>query len=178
MDRTYRRKKKKKNVRKIRLFRLIFILAIISSCVYLSYKFDIGKKVVYAVQTISKDNSNQEGLVDGDSNKNSIKGQTLVEDKDGYTMTFTTINSENKKTYKEYKQNVDSSWSESGYWGGTMRENGCGITSIATIASGYGSNLTPDDLREEYYPHLDSEDTKDAFKELGIKTTDFFYFFI
>lgn len=59
-------------------------------------------------------------------------GQKNVSGKDGYITTFTTTNG---KTYKEYKQNGDSSWAERYYWGGTMAENGCGITCLATLAS-------------------------------------------
>ena len=59
-----------------------------------------------------------------------------------------------KNTYIEYKQNADSSWSNNQYWGGTMAENGCGITALATILSGYNKNYTPEDLRQQYYPKL------------------------
>ena len=58
--------------------------------------------------------------------------------KDGYFTTFTTVNN-HKKTYKEY-------------WGDTMAENGCGITVMSIILSGYGKDYTPEDLREKYYP--------------------------
>ena len=59
-------------------------------------------------------------------------GQKAILGKDGYFTTFTTTDG---KIYKEYKQNGDSSWAERYYWGGTMAENGCGITCIATLAS-------------------------------------------
>lgn len=59
-------------------------------------------------------------------------GQKNISGEDGYFTTFTTTNG---KTYKEYKQNGNSSWSERYYWGGTMAQNGCGITCIATLAS-------------------------------------------
>ena len=71
--------------------------------------------------------------------------------KDGYFTTFTTVNN-HKKKYKEYKQNGDSSWSNKEYWGDTMAENGCGITVMSIILSGYGKDYTPEDLREKYYP--------------------------
>ena len=35
-----------------------------------------------------------------------------------------------------------------------MAENGCGITALATILSGYNKNYTPEDLRQQYYPKL------------------------
>ena len=102
-------------------------------------------------------------------------GQEAVSDKDGYFTTFTTVD-ENKKTYKEFKQNGSSSWASKPYWGGTMEENGCGITALAIIASGYGKNVTPEDLREEFYPVLDGNSYGNVLKNYyGIDNTDFLY---
>ncbi|MCI8482516.1 MAG: hypothetical protein HFJ27_05665 [Clostridia bacterium] len=67
-------------------------------------------------------------------------GQKNISGKDGYFTTFTTTNG---KTYKEYKQGGNSSWSERYYWGGTMAENGCGITCLATLASRLWYELYP-----------------------------------
>ncbi len=36
-----------------------------------------------------------------------------------------------------------------------MAENGCGITALATILSGYNHKYIPEDLRQKYYPVLD-----------------------
>lgn len=93
---------------------------------------------------------------------------------DGYTSTFTTI-SEHQKKYKEYKQNQNSPWANKSYWGGTMSENGCGITSLSIISSGYNINLTPEDFRKKYAPHLKGEDMPIAIRHLGIKCTDFYF---
>ena len=68
-----------------------------------------------------------------------------------------------------------ASWTDKSYWGGTMRKNGCGITSMAIVASGYGLDITPEDLRQKYYPHLNGDDMASAFKKMGIKCTDFSY---
>lgn len=90
-----------------------------------------------------------------DINQNYLgKGQEKAKNKEGYFTTFTTIES-HQKTYKEYKQNGNFLWSNKQYWGGSMAENGCGITAMATILSGYGKNNTPEDLRKKYYPVLD-----------------------
>ena len=35
-----------------------------------------------------------------------------------------------------------------------MAENGCGITVMSIILSGYNKNYTPEDLRQKYYPVL------------------------
>ena len=43
-------------------------------------------------------------------------GQEAVKNKDGYFTIFTT-EEKNKKIYKEYKQNSNSSWSKKEYWG-------------------------------------------------------------
>ena len=102
-------------------------------------------------------------------------GQEKVKNKDGYFTTFTTIDS-NKKIYKEYKQNNNFSWSNNQYWGGTMSENGCGITAIATILSGYNKNYTPENLRQKYYPVLDNTTiSKELSNTFDIKNTDFYY---
>lgn len=98
-----------------------------------------------------------------------------VKDKDGYFSTFTTED-KNKKIYKEYKQNGYSSWSNLEYWGGTMTDNGCGITAIATILSGYNKNYTPGELRKKYYPVLDNEKiSKELSSTFGITNSNFFY---
>lgn len=111
-----------------------------------------------------------------DTNKNySGIGQEKVKNKDGYFTTFTTVET-NKKTYIEYKQNSGSSWDNNLYWGGSMAENGCGITALATILSGYNKEYTPEDLRLRYYPKLDydtlSEELSNNFQ---IKNTNFYY---
>lgn len=67
------------------------------------------------------------------------------------------------------------SWAESNYWGGTMTDNGCGITAISIIASGYGSKYTPEYFRNKYYPHLDATKIEKAINSLGIKCTEFYF---
>lgn len=102
-------------------------------------------------------------------------GQKSVEGKDGYFTTFTTVDV-NEKTYKEYKQNGLSSWANHKYWGGTMEENGCGITAISIILSGYNKNYSPEKLRKKYYPVLNNEKlSKELSDTFGIKNTDFYY---
>ncbi len=114
-----------------------------------------------------------------DTNKNYAGiGQKMVKSKDGYFTTFTTIEN-HKKSYIEYKQNGDSSWSHHQYWGGTMAENGCGITAIATILSGYNKSYTPEALRQKYYPVLDYDSlSKELFNTFNIKNTDFYYDYV
>lgn len=100
-------------------------------------------------------------------------GQEKVKGKDGYDTIFIT---DTKKEYKEYKQGGTSSWKNNAYWGGTMEENGCGITSMAIIASGYKSSVTPEDLRQDYNPHLAGDDIpKELNNTFGIKCSDFYY---
>ena len=102
-------------------------------------------------------------------------GQEKVSGEDGYFTTFTTVN-EHKKTYKEYKQNGESSWSNKEYWGDTMAENGCGITVMSIILSGYGKDYTPEDLREKYYPVMNYERLSNELSStFGIKNSDFYY---
>ena len=102
-------------------------------------------------------------------------GQEKVNGKDGYFTTFTTENPY-KKTYIEYKQNGNSSWSNKEYWGGTMAENGCGITVMSIILSGYGKNYTPEDLRKMYYPVMNYEKlSSELSSTFGIENSDFYY---
>lgn len=121
-------------------------------------------------------NTSEYKTIKQDINKNySGIGQEKVKNKDGYFTTFTTIEN-HKKTYIEYKQNADSSWNNNQYWGGTMAENGCGITALATILSGYNKNYTPEDLRQQYYPKLNYDIlSKELSNTFNIKNTDFYY---
>ena len=111
-----------------------------------------------------------------DENKNyKGVGQEKIDGKDGYFTTFTTVDV-NQKTYKEYKQNGAASWANHKYWGGTMEKNGCGITAISIILSGYNKNYSPEKLRKKYYPVLNNDKISSELSEnFGIKNTDFFY---
>lgn len=150
------RKRSKSFFRKIiKLLILLIILFFISSVAKKYLKFDI-KNVGQA------QNKNYSGV-----------GQEKVKNQDGYNTIFIT---DNKKEYKEYKQGGSSSWKDREYWGGTMEENGCGITSMAIIASAYGKSKTPEDLRKEYSPHLAGDDiSKELNNTFGIECSDFYY---
>ena len=51
-----------------------------------------------------------------------------------------------------------------------MAENGCGITVMSIILSGYGKDCTPEDLREKYYPVMNYEQLSDELSStFGIK---------
>lgn len=178
MDRVYKKKKKKK--RTLHPFRTIFILVIIAICTYLAYDYAVHGDFNNVTEVFSHVSSQinlkkTQPAEQSYSSNNSIEGQIEVEDQDGYTTTFTTLNKEHQKTYTEYKQNMDSSWSENSYWGGTMRENGCGITTLAIIASGYGKSKTPEYFRQKYYPHLEGDKMKQALQDMGFKCTDFYF---
>ena len=166
-------RKKKLNKKRILLFILIIMLAI-----YLWNKFIANDNTSY---NISQDLANlgfssDYKVIKQDTNRNySGKGQEKVKNKDGYFTTFTTEDN-HKKTYIEYKQNSDSSWKNNEYWGGTMAENGCGITVMSIILSGYGKNYTPEDLRQKYYPVMDYEKfSSELSSTFGIKNSDFYY---
>lgn len=99
-------------------------------------------------------------------------GQETVKNKDGYFTTFTT----KQKTYKEYKQNGNSSWSNHPYWDNTMATDGCGITAISIILSGYAKESTPETLRKKYYPVLHGDNiSSELTKTFGISNSDFLY---
>lgn len=128
----------------------------------------------YTINFISNNRTFKTVKLDHIKNYSGI-GQEKIKNKDGYFTTFTT-GEEYKKTYIEYKQNGNASWSNKEYWGGTMADNGCGITVMATLLSGYNKNYTPEDLREKYYPVLNYENmSKELSSEFGIENTDFYY---
>lgn len=101
------------------------------------------------------------------------KGQVKVKNQDGYQTIFVTTEG---RTFIEYKQNGEASWAQNEYWSGTMKENGCGITAISIICSGYEMNYTPEQLRQKYYPHLQGEKISEVLKnDFGLENTDFYY---
>lgn len=140
--------------KKKRFILLILLLLLIAT-------FLLNRNFEYPIIAQSK-NKNYEGI-----------GQEKVFNQDGYFTTFTTSD---KKIYKEYKQNGNSSWSKLEYWDGTMSDNGCGITAISIILSGYNQNYTPEDLRQKYFPVMDSEKISSELKNtFGIANSNFFY---
>ena len=156
-----------------RFIKLIIFIGIIYCILHF---FIIDGREIIGTKISSFINNEKYKTIKLDKNPNySGIGQELVKNKDGYFTQFTTLET-NKKTYKEYKQNGHASWSNNKYWGGTMEENGCGITAIATIISGYNQNHTPEDLRKMYYPFLDSNSiSKELSSKFGIKNSDFYF---
>lgn len=148
-----KKRHKKKSIRFIS-FLILFIIIYMACNKFMGAYAPVGKK----------SNSNYSGI-----------GQEAVEGKDGYFTTFTTENS-HKKTYLEYKQNWTSSWAKNEYWGGTMEENGCGITSMSIILSGYGMDYSPEVLRKKYFPKLNYANlSKELSNNFGIENSDFLY---
>lgn len=164
--------KRKFNTKKLIL--LLLIITLIYCCVsalFGRYIYNNSNSLMNKIPSKSKYK-----VIKQDYNKNySGIGKQEVDNKDGYFSTFTTVE-KNKKTYKEYKQNGNSSWSNKNYWSGTMADNGCGITAMSIILSGYNKNYTPNDLREKYYPVLDSTQiSKELSSTFGINNSDFYY---
>ena len=162
--------KKKLNKRKVLIFILLMMVII---CLYNNFVNNFSN---FHSNLTLFNSSDKYKVIKQDINNNYLGiGQEKVKDKDGYFTTFTTVD-KYKKTYIEYKQNGDSSWSNNEYWGGTMAENGCGITALAIILSGYDKNYTPEDLREMYYPVMDYEKfSNELSSKFGIKNSDFYY---
>lgn len=162
--------KRKSNFKKVII--LFFILIIF--CFLFFYSRSNIKS--FSLSSFLSSFTHSYSVIKQDTNKQYAGiGQEKVENEDGYFTTFTT-SAPHKKVYKEYKQNGTASWSNHTYWGGTMEENGCGITTLAIILSGYGKNVTPEDLRKKYYPVLDSQDiSEELAKTYHIKNSDFLY---
>ncbi len=167
---------KKLNLRKLFIFVLLIVLIIILfSLLFQNILDHFHSNILTGKQYFNQELSKYE-VIAQDSNKNySGIGKEFVQNKDGYFSTFTTKD-KNKKTYIDYKQNGNASWSNNEYWDGTMADNGCGITAMATILSGYNKNYTPENLRKKYYPSLDGNQiSKELSNTYGIKNTDFYY---
>lgn len=169
---------KRINKRKLNKKRIIVLVLFIILIFYLYYNFLTNNSIFSGIgQNLDIFNfSSGYKVIKQDTNKKySGIGQEKVRDKDGYFTTFTTEDNY-KKTYIEYKQNGNSSWSDKEYWGGTMAENGCGITVMSIILSGYRKDYTPEDLREMYYPVMDYEKFSHKLSStFGIKNSDFYY---
>lgn len=161
-----------KKMKKLSIKKIILFLFIIIFIVYFMDKNQMFENFEY----IKIDKPSSYKTIKLDENKNYLGiGQEKVKNKDGYFTTFTT-DGKYQKTYIEYKQNGDSSWSQKQYWGSTMAEKGCGITVMSIILSGYGKNYTPENLREKYYPVMNYENlSNELYETFGIKNSDFYY---
>ncbi len=170
--------KKKRKVSKVKVIILIIIFIVLfillkNSFMQLISFFTNDTYIANIVSSFSKvDNEYETIKLDNNENYSGI-GQQKISGKDGYFTTFTDISG---KTYKEYKQNGSSSWSNKKYWDGNMSETGCGITAISIILSGYDMDYTPEDLRKKYFPVLDGSNiSNELSKTFKLSNTDFFY---
>ena len=103
----------------------------------------------------------KEIVVNVDSDGQTIPGNI---DTDGYTQKIAI----NGVYYTEYKQNAKV-WANKSYNGGTIEGRGCGITSVAVIASGYGKSVTPPSLVS--YTNRTIGGMKTALSGQGIQST-------
>lgn len=166
--------KKKKKINKKRIIILLILIFALFLCIKNNFFIDVTSNLDTTILK-NTDNSKYKTIKQDKNDNYSGIGQEKVKNKDGYFTTFTTTENY-KKTYIEYKQNGNSSWSNKQYWGGTMSDNGCGITAISTIFSGYNKDYTPEDLRQKYYPVLNNDTiSQELSKTFGIKNTDFYY---
>lgn len=85
-------------------------------------------------------------------------------DKDGYSQKIMI----NGVLYTEYKQN-SKLWAKEPYWGSNIGKSGCGPTSLAVIASGYGMKYTPKYIvNKKYITNTNYETLQQALKKLGL----------
>lgn len=171
--------KRKNNMhrRKLNKKRFVLSLLIVFFIIYLYINYNDFSVDNLNLNTISNSNTSSEyDVIKQDTNsKYAGSGQEKVKNKDGYFTTFTTEEN-HQKTYLEYKQNGNASWSNNTYWGDTMAENGCGITVMSIILSGYAKDYTPEDLRQKYYPVMDYEQLpSELASTFGIQNSGFYY---
>lgn len=167
---------KKRKKRKLNIKRIVTVLFILFFVIYLLTNNDKSapENSILDISSIENNPLYKTIKLDYNSNYSGI-GQERINDKDGYFSTFTT-ETKNQKTYIEYKQNGNSSWSNNPYWGGSMSENGCGITVMSIILSGYSKDYTPEMLREKYFPVMDYEQFSTELSScFGIKNSGFYY---
>ena len=99
--------------------------------------------------------SGSNGIIKGDVNT------------DGYTQKINI----NGVQYTEYKQNSPK-WKNVSYWGSTIGHSGCGPTSLAVIASGFGKSYTPETVVKSYMtPPTDGTNLKNALQKMNISAT-------
>jgi len=169
------KKVKRKRKRNLNEKRIIFVLIIVALGFYslTQFNFPTVKNNLTNINNVFCAHSDYD-IIKQDTNPNYYGiGQKTVQGKDGYITTFTT---EKNKIYKEYKQNGNSSWSNNKYWDNTMETDGCGITAISIILSGYGKNVTPEDLRKKYYPVLNGDRISSVLSDtFGVDNSDFLY---
>ena len=164
----------KRKTKKLNLKKFILFLLIIGLIIYFYNRNDNSTSNDFNFSDILKSSDYKTIKLDENKNYSGI-GQEKIKNKDGYFTTFTTIDN-HKKTYIEYKQNGNSSWSNKEYWGGTMAENGCGITVMSIILSGYNKDFSPEDLRKKYYPVINYDNLSNELSSTyGIKNSDFYY---
>lgn len=157
------KKKQKKNFLKM----LLLTIMVIGVILYVYFNS-------YTSTSLNTLSSSSYSIIKKDNNENySGIGKKAIEGQDGYSTTFTSFKN---KVYKEFKQNGNSSWSTLAYWDGTMADNGCGITAISIILSGYGISFTPEDLRKKYYPVLNGDlISSELSNTFGLSNSGFLY---
>ncbi len=87
----------------------------------------------------SSSNNNSSTNTSGGSSSGGDNSNEPINEEEGYRGT---VSDSKGREYKEYKQGF-SPWRDVEYWGGTIHGKGCGPTTLAIIASGYGINETP-----------------------------------
>lgn len=158
--------KKRKRNKKSKKIMLLFVL-VLAFLIYQNYP--------YIFDTFLTNFSDYSIIYEKENPNYTGRGQQESKNSDGYFTIFTTEET-HQKIYKEYKQNEPAPWFDKPYWGGTMEENGCGITALSIILSGYGKNVTPEDLREKYYPVLATEKiSTELSSTFGIQNSDFYF---
>lgn len=166
----------KKKIR-TKLNRVVIFILLITVVIYLFINYLINIDFFnYLKRNFNLSNTFEYKIIKQDKNPNySGIGQEKIKNKDGYFTTFTTEDTY-KKTYKEYKQNSSSSWANNEYWNGSMAKNGCGITVMSILLSGYGIDYNPEDLRKKYYPAMDYDTMSSELNNIyDIKNSDFYY---
>lgn len=99
-----------------------------------------------------------------------VDTSTYGQSGDGYD-SLTVVGNRNYKNYKQYL----GSYASQSYWGGTVSSDGCGPTSVAIIASGYGIDKTPGDIcsiiTSSYGNYTNSVNLSSALNDIGLSNS-------
>ena len=93
----------------------LIIVAIVFLCVWISPEKTSTESATQTTEYSGELENNSETKIVPEPDQNPERelqlGQSLVQNADGYTTTFSTVNTQYPKTYIEYKQNLGS-WAE------------------------------------------------------------------
>lgn len=113
-------------------------------------------------KTVTRNTSNIQEIFKYEENAVGTNGITNIDD-----LELTTYTNSVGKTFVEYKQNVGP-WASMSYGDNTIAVQGCSITSLAIMTSGYGYNFTPEKWASTSLTSITGEAKKYAKNSIAV----------